>query len=115
MPHHVQTVVKGQHEEVSAQVSDVIPHDMLLQARGRRNAGLIDDSTQSPDDFPGNKSDVGGRQGHCRLGHDFCLSGSQAAGNGPFDETVEDHVNQFTHLFVLEKKGNTFVDKYSIG
>ena len=46
---HVEAVVEGEHEEVARQVGDVVPHDVLLQARRRRHACLVDDAAQPPD------------------------------------------------------------------
>lgn len=46
---HVQGVVKGQHEHVPGQDGDVVPHQMLLQRRGRGQTSLIDDFTHAAD------------------------------------------------------------------
>lgn len=37
----IQGVVEGQHEEISEQDGDVIPHQMLLQCRCRGHAGSV--------------------------------------------------------------------------
>lgn len=44
---HVQRVVEGQHEHVTGQDGDVIPHQVLLQGGRGRQARLVDDLTHS--------------------------------------------------------------------
>lgn len=46
---HVEAVVEGEHEKITGQVSYIVPHNVLLQLAGRRDAGLVDDTTQPPD------------------------------------------------------------------
>lgn len=45
----VQRVVERQHEHVASQDGDVVPHQVLLQRRRRRQAGLVYDLTHSTD------------------------------------------------------------------
>lgn len=40
---HVQQVVEGQHEHVACQDGNVVPHQVLLQRRRRRQTRLVDD------------------------------------------------------------------------
>lgn len=45
MSGHVQRVVEGEHEHITGQDGDVIPHQVLLKGGGGRQARLIDDLT----------------------------------------------------------------------
>lgn len=45
MSSHVQRVVEGEHEHVTGQDSDVVPHQVLLKGGGGGQACLIDDLT----------------------------------------------------------------------
>lgn len=49
---HVQRVVEGQHEHVTGQDGDVIPHQVLLQGGRGRQTRLIDDLTHADDHLP---------------------------------------------------------------
>ena len=51
MGSHVQRVVERQHQHVTRQDGDVIPHEVLLQCRCGGQAGLIDDLAHSTDDL----------------------------------------------------------------
>ena len=73
LPDDIKTVIERQHEQVSGEVGDVVPHDVAFEAGRWRDAGLVDDSAQPPDDLAGHEGNVGSRQGHGRLGHDLGL------------------------------------------
>ncbi len=45
MSGHVQRVVEGEHEHITGQDGDVIPHQVLLKGGGGGQARLIDDLT----------------------------------------------------------------------
>lgn len=47
MSGHVQRVVEREHEHVTGQYGDVVPHQVLLKGGGGRQARLIDDLTHS--------------------------------------------------------------------
>lgn len=72
-PDDIKTVVEWQHEEVSCEVGDVVPHDVALEAGRWRNAGLVDNPAQPPDDLASHQGHVGSRQGHGSLGHNLSL------------------------------------------
>ena len=72
-PDDIQTIVKGQHEKVSRKVGNVVPHDVAFEASGGRDASLVNDPAQAPDDLPRDESNVGSRQRHGSLGHDLSL------------------------------------------
>lgn len=38
---HIQRVIKREHEHVTSQDGDIIPHQVLLQSRSRRQARLV--------------------------------------------------------------------------
>ena len=48
---HVQRVVERQHQHVTCQDGDVVPHEVLLKCRCGGQAGLIDDLAHSTDDL----------------------------------------------------------------
>ena len=39
----IKTVIKGKHKKISRKNSDVVPHEVLLQANSWRNEGLADE------------------------------------------------------------------------
>lgn len=51
MGSHIQRVIKGQHKHVSGKYGNIIPHEMLLQRRGRRKTGLVDYFTHPSNDL----------------------------------------------------------------
>lgn len=48
---HVEGIVKGEHQHVAGKNGNVVPHQVLLQSRSRRQARLVDDFAHPSDDL----------------------------------------------------------------
>ena len=61
MSDDIQTIVEGQHQQVSSKISNVVPHDVLLQRSGGADACLINDTTEPPYDLSGHQGHISRR------------------------------------------------------
>lgn len=53
---HIQRIVKGEHQHVTCQDSNIIPHQVLLQGGSWRQTGLVDYFTHPPNHLQSNHS-----------------------------------------------------------
>lgn len=54
MGSHVQGVVEGEHQHVTGENGNIIPHQVLLQRRSGRQTSLVDDFTHPPNHLKDN-------------------------------------------------------------
>ena len=74
----VQGVVEREHEQIAEQYGDVGPHRVLLESGRRRGARLLDEATQTPDEFARDERALGGGERHGRVGEYLGLHTAQA-------------------------------------
>lgn len=86
---NVEAVVEREHQQVTGQDGDVVPHEVLLENGRRAGARLLEHPAQPGDHLAGDQLGVGSCESDCRVCHYLCLGRVRATGDGPVEIAIQ--------------------------